>query len=359
MEIINDEAFENRKKDHIRCSLSDESQSLATEDWNRIHLIPEALPEIDFEEVSLEVQSLGRTWSCPFFVSSMTGGHSDSLKINSVLAEVCQEKSWLLGVGSQRRELDDSSAPKEWKTLRRSYPRVMLASNIGLSQLIQVHPSKIQELIEHTEAVALFIHTNPLQECLQQEGTPQFRGGLKAIERICRELTIPVVVKEVGSGVSPSTIQKLKNAGVKAVDVSGRGGTHWGRVEGLRSPKQSLKAEAAETFKDWGVSTPMALYAWAKWCANATVDTTISNHLEMEVWASGGIRNGLQAAKSLALGAQRVGLARPFLETALMGSEAVAELMTLLEYELKMSLFCLGIKNLSELKQRKVWQWET
>jgi len=355
MEIINETQFETRKKDHIRCALSDESQSLVTQDWDRILLIPEALPEINLDDVSLEVKSLDQIWKNPFFVSSMTAGHSDSFKINSVLAQVCEAQGWLLGVGSQRREIDDLDAHLEWRELRKKYPKVLLASNIGLSQLIQTPIVKIQKLIEHTEAKVLFVHTNPLQECLQIEGTPQFKGGLTAIEKIRKELNIPIVVKEVGSGISVATILRLKNIGVNAVDVSGRGGTHWGRVEGLRSPKQSLNAQAAVSFKDWGLSTPKALYLWSQ--SNSKIGN-LEDQLSMEIWASGGVRNGLQAAKCLALGAQRVGLAKPFLEAALVGPETVTELMCLLEYELKVSLFCLGIKNICELKQRKVWEWE-
>lgn len=358
MEIIQDDAFETRKKDHIRCALSPEAQSLVSEDWDKIFLIPEALPEINLEEVSLTVESLGQSWKTPFFVSSMTAGHSDSLKINSVLAEVCENKGWLLGVGSQRREIDDPRAHLEWQQLRQAHPNVLLASNIGLSQLISSPINKIQNLVEHTEAKALFVHTNPLQECLQAEGTPQFRGGLSAIEKLSKVLTVPIVVKEVGSGISTATIRRLRNMGVAAVDISGRGGTHWGRVEGLRSPQNSLKAQAAETFKDWGLSTPKALYAWSQVMTEVEGSQATSSVPTLEIWASGGVRNGLQAAKCLALGAQRVGLAKPFLESAMIGPEAVFELMDLLEYELKISLFCLGIKELCELKQRKVWEWE-
>lgn len=354
MEILQDDAFETRKKDHIRCALSPEAESLVNEDWDKIFLIPEALPEINLEEVSLNIESLGQSWNTPFFVSSMTAGHSDSLKINSILAEVCEKKGWLLGVGSQRREIDDLQAHLEWKQLRQRHPKVLLASNIGLSQLISSPLMKIQNLVDHTEAKALFVHTNPLQECLQIEGTPQFRGGLDALEKLSKVLNVPIVVKEVGSGISTSTIRRLRNMGVAAVDISGRGGTHWGRVEGLRSPHNSLKAQAAETFKDWGLSTPKALYAWSQ----VMNEGAISAGSTLEIWASGGVRNGLQAAKCLALGAQRVGLAKPFLESAMIGPEAVEELMSLLEYELRISLFCLGIKDLRELKQRKVWEWE-
>ncbi len=344
---MNKDTFESRKKDHIRCSLQEESQSLAMNDWERISLVPEALPELDFEEVTLSIESLGRQWSSPFFVSSMTAGHSESLNINSTLAGACEETGWLLGVGSQRRELEDLEAHQEWVKIRKKYPKVNLASNIGLSQLITTPIDRIRKLIEVTNSIGLFVHLNPLQECLQMEGTPQFKGGLKALETLVRNLEVPVIVKEVGVGISVATVKRLNDVGVAAVDVSGRGGTHWGRVEGLRAPIDSPQAMAAQTFKDWGLSTPKALYGLQE-----------LPKLELEVWASGGVRDGLQGAKCLALGARRVGLARPILAKAMVGAKSVVDSMRHFEYELKISLFCLGMKNISEMKQRKVWVWE-
>lgn len=346
-EGVNPESFEVRKKDHIRISLMEASQSKADSDWHQIQLLTEAMPEIDFSEIQLTVQSLGRAWSTPFFVSSMTGGHSESFNLNSVLAEACSSRQWLLGVGSQRRELEDSSAAQEWTTLRRKFPSVMLASNLGISQLIKTSLGQVQRLIDSTEAVALFIHLNALQECVQLEGTPYFKGGYAALESLANKIQVPIIVKEVGSGISASTVAKLRSCGVGAVDVSGRGGTHWGRVEGLRAPMDSPQARAAETFADWGLSTPRSLLSLSS-----------ESYDPLELWASGGIRNGLQAAKCLALGAKRIGLARPFLEAALKGPEAVLGQMDQLEYELKISLFCLGIKDINEFKQRKVWVWE-
>jgi isopentenyl-diphosphate delta-isomerase len=353
---VSESLFELRKKDHIRCSLKDESQSSALKDWDRITLTPEALPEIDFAEVSLSIDSFGQQWATPFYVSSMTAGHSDSLSINAVLAESCEQKGWLLGVGSQRRELSDTHASNEWVKLRQRFPRINLASNIGITQVIQSTPSQIQKLVDSTEAKVLFVHLNPLQEVLQIEGTPQFRGGLNALKKLVGALAVPIVIKEVGVGISATTAKRLFESGIAAIDVSGRGGTHWGRVEGLRAPEQSFQAKAALTFKDWGLSTPQALFQ--------LLGTENSNENikswgpGQEVWASGGIRDGLQAAKCLAMGAARIGLARPFLQRALVGVETVIEFMDQLEFELKVSLFCLGIKDIRQLKQRKVWLWE-
>lgn len=372
--MVLDPNFEQRKKDHLYYSLNQSAQSLAHDDWDRIFLIPEALPEFNFDEVSIDIESMGRRWKTPFFISSMTAGTKESFQINSILAEVCAQEGWMLGVGSQRKELTMEETGKEWKKIRQSYPEVLFASNIGISQLIHTPLETIQRLIDNTEAVMLFVHTNPLQECLQIEGTPHFKGGLKALEKLVSSISVPVVVKEVGSGVSVYTIEKLKNIGISAVDLSGRGGTHWGRVEGLRAPSESLQAKASQTFKDWGMSTPRVLHQWyhfnqTRMNSNYTQGNSVessffsnSKQNDFEIWASGGIRNGLQAAKSLAMGAHRIGLARPFLEAALKGPNDVKELMTLLEFELKVSLFCTGMKTISDLKdpskERKVWLWE-
>lgn len=325
-----------------------ESQSESSYDWERIQLIPEAIPDFNFDEVSLTVSSLGQSWPSPFFVSSMTGGHADSVAINSKLAEACSQRGWLLGVGSQRRELTDGKAGSEWETIRKRFPNIKIASNIGVAQLIQEKPEAIQKLIDSTQAVALFIHVNALQECLQIEGTPQFRGSWKAIENVKQKLNVPIIVKEVGVGLSASTCRRLADLGIQAVDVSGRGGTHWGRIEGLRASDRSSQKIAAEVFADWGQSTPKILYELSKMSIGST-----------EIWASGGIRNGLQAVQCLAMGASRVGLARPILQKCVDGVDAVVGLMDQLEYELKIGLFCLGAKNVAELKQRKVWVWQT
>lgn len=349
--------FENRKRDHIRCSLQEESQAGDDGDWDRLALIPEALPDLDFQAIHLETQSLGSTWRSPFFISSMTAGHSEALNWNSILAEAAQEKGWLMGVGSQRRELEDSTAHREWIELRRRFPGVNLASNIGITQLIQTPMSRIQSLIESTQSVALFVHLNALQECLQPEGTPHFQGSIKAVAEAVASLSVPVVVKEVGMGIAPPTLQILKDLGVAAVDVSGRGGTHWGRVEGLRAPKNSRQARAAQVFQNWGLTTPRALYQLSQ--GPAIVESSDGKRkANLELWASGGVRDGLKATKCVALGAQRIGVARPILLAAQQGLEATVDFMNQVEFELKVGLMCSGCQNLEELRRRKGWVWK-
>jgi len=334
---VYDPTFEGRKLDHIQQALRIEHQALGSSGLDHLSLIHEALPEIDFQDISIESSFFTVPTRAPIFISSMTAGHKKA-EINLRLAEACSHNSWVMGVGSQRRELFDTEGFKEWKNLRKQFPKVALMGNIGISQLIQAKTDQVKQLAENLEALAMIVHTNPLQEVLQKEGTPQFKGGLEALENLCRQLEIPVILKETGCGISNSTAKKLKNIGLRAVDVSGRGGTHWGRIEGARSEKLSLLAEAAKTYHHWGIPTVESL------------QQTLSISPDYEIWASGGVRSGLDVAKLLAMGAEKVGIAQPFMVAAQEGSEAVVQLMQRYEYELKIALFCTGSLYLKDLK---------
>lgn len=338
------ELFESRKADHIRLALSTETQAIGGSGLDAVHLTHEALPDLDFSEVSLEVALFKRPVASPMFVSSMTAGHAGSTDLNLVMARISEKRNWPMGVGSQRRQLNDRTADAEWSKIRKACPRVRLFGNIGLAQVIDTPVSEIRRLAESLEAEAMFVHLNPLQECLQPEGTPSFKGGLGALERLTAEIGLPVIVKETGCGFSESTLRRLRGAGVYAVDVSGYGGTHWGRVEGGRSKPGTLRARAAETFRDWGVGTVESLLS------------AMGVGGDYEIWASGGVRSGLDAAKLVAMGARHVGLAKPVIEAALEGENALDELMARFEFEMKTALFCTGAKTVGELREMKAWQ---
>lgn len=337
--------FQNRKKDHLRLALDKANQARVNyNQWDNIQLLHEALVDIDFSQVDISSVILEQKEKTPFFISSMTAGHEGSLAINLSLAKACAQKKWFMGVGSQRRELFNSEGVKEWEAIRSQVPDVQLLANIGISQLIITPLEKIQNLIKSTQAKALIIHLNSLQEVLQMEGTPHFKGSTKAIENLCKSLKIPVIIKETGCGFSATTLKKLYNIGVAVVDLAGLGGTHWGLIEGARANKGSLQNLAAQTFSSWGVSTVQALN-WA-----ATLNKEQGGALEY--WASGGLRNGLEAAKALALGAKAVGVAQPILKALKEGEEQLLLKMEQFEYELKVALFCSGCKNIIELKDK-------
>lgn len=337
-----DSNFENRKRDHIRIALSDFSQSEQSAGFESIQLIHEALPDFNLSDVRLTTPQFGHDLGAPFFVSSMTAGHRDGEVINQRLARFSQTHKILMGVGSQRRELFDEASAREWRTIRRESPGAILAANIGIAQAIQEPSDRLKALVENLQAVALFVHLNPLQECLQQEGTPNYAGSLIAIERTVKDLGVPVIIKETGSGISVSTLERLEGTGVYAVDVSGVGGTHWGQVEEHRLPPESDKARVASAFRGWGLTTRQCLQDAAK------------RPWKFRIWASGGVRTGVDVAKCIAMGADMVGLARPWLQAALAGE--LESVYGRLSAELSTSLFCTGARTPEELRNMRRWQ---
>ncbi len=347
--------FESRKQDHVRIAMDPKTQSSSFSKLDRINLIHEALPEINFQDVTIATKPFGVPLKSPLFISSMTAGHQQGREINLRLAESAQAQGWMMGVGSQRKELSEGSAGQEaaaeWKLIRKTAPKAILFGNLGLSQLIQTPLDEVYRLIDSLEASGFFVHTNPLQEALQPEGTPQFKGGLKALsalaDGIAKRYQIPLVLKEVGCGFSAATLQKLQSLGLAAVDVSGLGGTHWGRVETERMPVGELK-NTGQTYSNWGISTVDSLL-FAR-------ELKSQNLVTYQIWASGGVRSGLDAAKLIALGSEMVGLAQPLLQAVLTEmrtqKSALIPLMQRLEQELKIALFCTGCESLEVLRQR-------
>jgi isopentenyl-diphosphate delta-isomerase len=332
--------FESRKRDHIELALMPANQCSELNAFDEYSLIHEALPDLDFNELCIQSKRFGKLIEKPFLVSSMTAGHANSFNINQRLIEACAHSHWAMGVGSQRRELTDKSASLEWATLRRDYPHVSLFGNLGIAQLINTPIAAIQLLIDSLQADALIIHCNPLQECIQPEGTPYFKGCWDALAQLVKKLIIPVVVKETGCGFSKSTLTRLNDLGVAAVDVSGLGGTHWGRIEGHRAMHDAQRHKTADTFRNWGIDTV------------SSVKNALSISPTFETWGSGGVRHGLDAAKLLALGATTVGFAKPMLEAALESTQHIITQMSAIEYELKTALFCTGSLTINDLKEK-------
>lgn len=338
--------FSRRKKDHIEISLRQESQAYVDQ-FSALQFQHNPIPEIDFADVTLATEVFGFPVQSPLFVSSMTLGHEDSANLNETILRACAEKGWMMGVGSQRRQLFDPQAQEECFNLRLKFPSNVIFGNIGLSQIIGESVETIQTLVDSLQAQFLVVHCNPLQEAIQPEGTPQFRGGFEALKELVKYINVPVVLKETGCGFSEKAFKSLKKIKLAAVDVSGRGGTHWGRVEGLRSQPDQLSYQVAQTFADWGISTVDSL------------ENGIKTDLPFSLWASGGVRDGLQAAKLLALGAEKVGFAQPILEAALKGEKKLIQKMDQLDQELKVAMFCLGIRNVDSLVgKRKLLQWK-
>lgn len=332
--------FEQRKRDHIDLALLPSNQTAELNTFDELTLIHEALPDINFNDISIQASRFGKSIPSPLFISSMTAGHANAVNINQHLVAACAITGWAMGVGSQRRELTDKEAAKEWYGLRQAHPNVSLFSNIGIAQLIHTPLHDIQRLVDSIHAEAIIIHCNPLQECIQPEGTPEFKGSWEALHHLTQNIDVPVIVKETGCGFSSSTLNRLKNLGIAAVDVSGLGGTHWGRIEGHRAGMDSPRQQASASFRNWGIDTVQS------------VKHAIAVQPDYEIWGSGGVRNGLDAAKLIALGASSVGFAKCMLERALVSTDQVIQLMNTIEYELKTAMFCTGSSMLTDLREK-------
>lgn len=352
------EQFEQRKRSHIELSLDASNQ--ATSELDRYRLRHDALPGVDWSELDLTPPPtrLGGALRVPFYVAGMTAGHPDAADLNLRLARAAERRGWAMGVGSQRRQLTDAQAASEWVRLRSQAPSLYLIGNLGIAQVRLASAADVKRLVESIGAQAFAIHCNALQEALQPEGTPEFAGDLEAIERVCETLgaRTPVILKETGCGWSHATLRRVARTPVAGVDVSGLGGTHWGRIEGARARAQAqaaalgasgeraawIRAQAAVTFADWGIPTAESLSA-----ARETLGARA-------LLASGGVRSGLDAARLLALGAHWVGYAQPALAAALAGEEALDRWMELQEFELRTALFCTGSRGVAELRERGV-----
>lgn len=328
-----------RKTEHIRLCLSDHVEGVnKTTGLEGISFIHNALPEIDFNDIQLKTTFLNKQLNAPFLVSSMTGGSELATKININLAKASEEKGWAIGLGSTRALLE-SRAHEESFLIRKHAKSVPLIANIGAVQFNYGYGvEECQRIIDATEADSLVLHLNSLQEVVQDGGDLNFSNLLPKIEEVCKKLTVPVGVKEVGFGIDGFVAKKLYRVGVSYIDVAGAGGTSWSQVEKLRS-KDPLRKAAAEAFNSWGIPTKDCIVS-----VKSKLPTT-------PIVASGGMKTGVDAAKAITLGADVVGFARTLLQAATESVESVIEVMDQIEMELKMTMFGIGAKDLRALKQ--------
>jgi len=323
-------ATQDRKSSHLSiCSKKDVAFREKRTGFDDIDFVHCALPELDLGKIDISSSLFGKKLSAPFVIEPITGGSAEAGKINRSLAEAAQEAGVAMGLGSQRAMLENPSLVNTYK-VRDVAPDIFLFGNMGVAQLLEYDPRRIQEALEQVGADALFLHMNALQEAIQPEGNRNFEKCISSIEKLTSQLKLPVVAKETGAGVSREVAISLKNAGVKGIDVGGAGGTSWGAVELLRNPA------AHGSFWEWGIPTTLSIVEVASSC-------------NLPVIASGGIRSGVDAAKALALGADYAGAALPFLKSAEKGSKAVAEELADWEQQLKTCMFLAGSKNLASL----------
>lgn len=331
--------IETRKSDHLRICLDEDVQFREiTNGLDRYRFTHCCLPELNFEDVDLATQFLGKSLGAPLLISSMTGGTELAKQINLRLAMAAQHFKIAMGVGSQRIAIENPEVASTF-AVRPQAPDILLFANLGAVQLNYDYGfSECLRVVETLEADALILHLNPLQESVQADGNTNFRGLLPKIEQLCQKLPVPVIVKEVGNGIAAPIAQKLVQAGVRAIDVAGAGGTSWAKVEGERA-QDPRQRRLGQTFADWGIPT-------------ATCITTLEETLpEVPLIASGGLRNGLDVAKAIALGADLTGMAWPFLQAAHESEAALQELIESLIAEITTVLFCTGNPTFADLKR--------
>ncbi|MFA6907825.1 MAG: type 2 isopentenyl-diphosphate Delta-isomerase, partial [Candidatus Micrarchaeia archaeon] len=293
--------IKSRKRDHVESARKKDVEYSLPAGFGDVRFVHQPLPEMAFDDVDTECRMFGKMLSAPILILGMTGGYPQAAKINAKLAAAAEKEGLAFGLGSQRAMIEKPSLAQTYK-VRKVAPTIPLLGNIGGCQLAKYGVDKVRDALDIVEADALAIHLNPLQEVCQPEGDHDFSGILEQISIFCRDLGMPVIVKETGAGMSVNAAIALRSAGVSMVDVSGAGGTSWSKVEYMRSGQSPV-------FENWGNPTCVSIAA----CSEI-----------IETIGSGGIRNGLDAAKCLALGSSFAGAALPFLRAPSPEKEAAA-----------------------------------
>jgi isopentenyl-diphosphate delta-isomerase len=332
----------DRKLEHLlTCEHYDVQYKNKKSGFDDIDFIHHALPDIDMEKIDLSTKKFGKKLDIPLFITAITGGHPKAASINKDLAIVAENEKIGMGIGSQRAAIENPELEYTYNIARENAPSTILIGNIGSSQV-----DYAAKAVEILDADILAIHLNPLQEAIQPEGDVDARGVLTSIEKIVDNMDVPVMVKETGAGISAEDAKLLESKNINFIDLAGSGGTSWAAVETYRVKDKYL----GELFWDWGIPT-----------AVSTVE--ISNSINIPIISSGGIRSGLDAAKAIALGADAVGMALPFLKNVVIDKNAVIKLIQNFKQSLKLAMFLVGATNIEELKKSNLvikgetWLW--
>jgi len=328
--------IDQRKADHIKINLEQDVRSALTTGLENYHFTHEALPELDLNRIDTTLKLFDKPLAAPILISSMTGGTAEAETLNLRLAEAAQEMNIAMGVGSQRVAIQQPEQARTFQ-VRRAAPDILLFANLGAVQFNYGYGiDQCRQAVDMIQADALILHLNPLQEAVQDAGDTNFEGLAKKIEEVCKQIAVPVIAKEVGWGISERTAKLLADCGVSAIDVAGAGGTSWSQVEMHRAPDEFTRQLAA-TFVGWGIPTADSILNVKK----AVPDMTI--------FASGGIKDGLDIAKCIALGATLGGMAGQFLKAASVSTEQAVEMMKLTKRQIEVTMFACGAKEIREL----------
>ncbi len=331
-----------RKANHIRISLNQNVQARKTATgFEDICFIHKALPEIDKHKIDLSVKMFNHKFAAPLIVGAITGGTLEAKKINATIAEAVEELGLGMGVGSQRAAIEDKKLERTFAIARKKGPTAFLLANIGGVQLVNGYDLKeVKKAIKMIDADAIAVHLNPLQEAVQPEGQTNFRGVLQKIGEIAKESEKPVIVKETGAGIATEEARKLEAAGVRGIDVSGVGGTSFAAVEYYRTKerRQGSQRRLGDVFWDWGIPTAISI-------------VEVSQTVNIPVIASGGIRDGVDMGKALALGASLTSLSQPVLHAAVKGLKETKNVLSLLIEELRNVMFLVGADSVQTLRK--------
>jgi isopentenyl-diphosphate delta-isomerase len=334
---------ENRKAEHIRICLDEKAQARkATAGFEDVQFVHRALPEVDKAKIDVSTKVFGHKFSAPIIVGAMTGGAEEATRINAAIAEAVETLQLGMGVGSQRAAIENPKLAKTFSIARKKAPSAFIIANIGGIQLVHGYGVKeVKQAVEMIDADAVAVHLNALHEAVQPEGQTTFKGVLAKICEIAGEIDKPVIVKETGAGIAAEDAKKLEKAGVKAIDVGGAGGTSFAAAEYYRSEAGSVQHFLGDVFWDWGIPTAASLAETAQ-------------TVKIPVIASGGVRSGMDVAKSLSLNACLASVCQPALETAVKGAKATEQLLSLLIDELRAVMFLVGAEKVQGLSKAPV-----
>ncbi|RXE55191.1 isopentenyl pyrophosphate isomerase [Methanoculleus taiwanensis] len=329
----------SRKKEHLRicCERAIEAGDAGFGD---VRLAHNALPECDMEQIDIGTRFLNTPLGSPLFIAAMTGGHPDTMEVNQLLARAAEHFNLGMGVGSQRAALENPDLADSFSVVREEAPSAFLCANLGIIQLRDHGIEWAERAVEMIDAQAIAIHLNPLQEAIQPEGDHDTGGCLEALRNLCREFKRPVIVKETGSGISAATARDLYGAGAAAIDIGGWGGTNWAAVECLRASDVGL-ARLGEDFLGWGIPTVVSL---REVCSTGG-----------SVIATGGLRSGIDIAKSVALGACLGGMALPLLKPAMQGEDELFAAIDTIHRQLRVTMFLTGSRTVQDLRRTHVY----
>lgn len=335
-----------RKAEHITSALEIGDSAGGSAGWEDVQLVHDALPDADFGEVDLGVDFLGHHLPIPLLISGMTGGHDDALQVNRTLARAAAATGAMIGVGSQRAALEDAAVTGSYAVVREEAPSAFVLANIGISQLVAqpegpaLRLADVLRAVDMVRADALAVHLNYLEEVVQPEGQTRARGAAQSLRVICAELPVPVIAKETGAGLSRDVALRLRDLGVQALDVGGRGGTSFAAIEARRAADAGdvIRASTGQVFAEWGIPTAASVAL----CSGV-----------LPTIAVGGVRNGLDAARALSLGAVAVGVGRPLLEQAMLGADAVQDWIAAFAHQLRAAAFLAGVLSAADLRSAR------